>query len=214
MARNPGPIRRLWYSWKMMQLPWRRRWLVGFDLEGNTYWEFKDALHSHRNRRIVKYGRRTHYGDVAVPPPWMQWLRHTRFEPPTVAEQRSDVFRQQRIKMLAQEADARWAAKPSVLDAPDKQQPVQPLESRDPNAGIRQMNADQEVRGKAEPQRTVEEEDVASKAAQTNEAPALKTRRRMRTEPKDSPWNQAAKGNPGDEWQPQSWTPGSAKRRA
>lgn len=85
MARNPGPIRRLWYSWKMMQLPWRRRWLVGmsrcsesspaqqsltgpgFDLEGNTYWEFKDALHSHRNRRIVKYGRRTHYGDVAVP---------------------------------------------------------------------------------------------------------------------------------------------------
>lgn len=144
----------------------------------------------------------------------MQWLRHTRFEPPTVAEQRSDVFRQQRIKMLAQEADARWAAKPSVLDAPDKQQPVQPLESRDPNAGIRQMNADQEVRGKAEPQRTVEEEDVASKAAQTNEAPALKTRRRMRTEPKDSPWNQAAKGNPGDEWQPQSWTPGSAKRRA
>ena len=29
MAKAPGPIRKLWYSWKMMQLPWRRKWLVG-----------------------------------------------------------------------------------------------------------------------------------------------------------------------------------------
>lgn len=68
-----------------MQLPWRRKWLVGmlarelfaaitltptgFDLDGHTYWEFKDALHTHRTRRIVQYGWRTHHGDVNVPRP-------------------------------------------------------------------------------------------------------------------------------------------------
>jgi hypothetical protein len=50
----------------MLRFPWRKRWLVGFDLEGNTFWEFKDALHALRNRRIAKYHRSTHYGDVNV----------------------------------------------------------------------------------------------------------------------------------------------------
>ncbi|KAF1957187.1 hypothetical protein CC80DRAFT_411775 [Byssothecium circinans] len=207
MGTHPGPIRRLWYQWKMMQLPWRRRWLVGFDLKGNTYWEFKDALHSHRNRRIVKYSAWIHHGDVNVPPQWMQWLRHTRFDPPSIADQQADIYRQDRMKVLAAEADARWAAKPSALDAPDKQQPVHMLESRDPDAGIKQ-SSDKEVRAS-----TSEEQDVIEEQ-QTGDAPTVKTRKYMRTEPKDSPWKQAAKGNPGDEWQPTSWSPGPARRRA
>jgi hypothetical protein len=39
---------------------------AGFDLQGNTFWEFKDTLHAMRNRRIAKYSRKTHYGDVNV----------------------------------------------------------------------------------------------------------------------------------------------------
>lgn len=39
---------------------------TGFDLSGNTFWEFKDQLNAQRLRRIVKYGRNTHYGDVNV----------------------------------------------------------------------------------------------------------------------------------------------------
>jgi hypothetical protein len=39
---------------------------AGFDLQGNTFWEFKDALHAMRNRRIAQYSRKTHYGDVNV----------------------------------------------------------------------------------------------------------------------------------------------------
>lgn len=134
----------------------------------------------------------------------MQWLRHTRFEPPSLADQRADILRQERMKILAAQADARWAAKPSALDAPDKQQPYQMLQSQDPNTGIRQMNVSQESRDKPEP--AVEEE------ALPNDAPALKTRKRMKTEPKDSPWKQA-KANPSDDWQPAPWTPGPAKRR-
>ncbi|KAA8626382.1 NDUFA12 domain containing protein [Pyrenophora tritici-repentis] len=180
MAGTPGPIRRAWYQWKMQRFPWRKKWLVGFDLQGNTFWEFKEALHALRNRRIAKYSRSTHLGDVQISPSWMQWLRHTRFEPPTVDEQHQDLIRQARIKQLAAQADARWAEKPSALDAPDKQQPMQMLQSKDPDSGVTQMN------------------DATP-------------RKRMRKEPKDSPWKQAAQSQ---EWQPQGWSPAPAKRRS
>lgn len=38
----------------------------GFDLQGNTFWEFKDALHALRNRRIAKYSRSTHLSEVKI----------------------------------------------------------------------------------------------------------------------------------------------------
>ena len=209
--------------------------IVGFDLQGNTFWEFKDALHSLRNRRIAKYHRSTHYGDVNISPGWMQWLRHTRFEPPTVQEQQAEVQRQMNIKLLAARADERWAAKPSALDAPDKQQPVQMLESRDPKSGVVQTNVGAELRSRGGEARSAEarqEEgerpahdmrpDVTpgAEAPQkdtglSEEAPAFKAKKKMRInkEPKeDSPWKQAAAGNPGDDWQPKAWAPPPRRR--
>lgn len=146
----------------------------------------------------------------------MQWLRHTRFEPPSLAEQQADIYRQQQMKTLAAQADARWAAKPSFLDAPDKQQPAQMLQSRDPNAGIRPTVVGQDVQDAAQPPRIVNEvEHVIEEPEQSDDAPALRTRK-LRSEPKakDSPWKQQPKGNPGDGWQPDSWAPAPAKRRA
>lgn len=157
----------------------------------------------------------------------MQWLRHTRFDPPTLSEQQQDVMRQERMKVLASQADARWASKPSALDAPDKQQPMQMLQSRDPDSGVTQMNADQEARDRAEPPRTVEEQEakpqpVADHAepqqmprdppvpASTDDAPHAQARKKMKKDPKDSPWGQA--DTPKD-WQPQSWSPAPARRR-
>src|ERR1700722_14952086 len=68
----------------------------------------------------------------------MQWLRHTRFDPPSLVEQQADQIRQERIKILAAAADERWASKPSVLDPPEKQQPIQMLTSRDPSGSVGQ----------------------------------------------------------------------------
>ncbi|KAJ4395458.1 hypothetical protein N0V91_010816 [Didymella pomorum] len=231
MAKAPGPFKKAWYEWKMLRFPWRKRWL------GNTFWEFKDALHSLRNRRIAKYHRSTHYGDVNISPGWMQWLRHTRFEPPTIQEQQAELQRQQNIKLLAARADERWAAKPSALDAPDKQQPIQMLESRDPKSGVVQMNAEQELRSRGQESRTAEareqeEErpkndmrpDVTpgfeapqpqAESGLTEEAPMFKAKKKMRPNkaPKeDSPWKQAGAGNPGDDWQPKAWTPPPRRR--
>jgi len=146
----------------------------------------------------------------------MQWLRHTRFEPPTVAEQHQDLMRQARMKQLAAQADAKWAEKPSALDAPDKQQPMQMLQSKDPDSGVTQMNLDQEVRDKAVQQagseQVLQDPPVPAPApAVEDDAPSATPRKRMRKEPKDSPWKQAAQSQ---EWQPQGWSPPPAKRRS
>lgn len=159
---------------------------------------------------------------------WMQWLRHTRFEPPTLQEQRQELMRQERIRLLAAQADARWAEKPSALDAPDKQQPAQMLQSRDPDSGVVQPNIEEDIRQRASENVTTEEQERkplttedaqampqdASEAAAVDDAPTLTTRKRMKKEPKDSPWKKAAQGNPGQDWQPTGWSPGPAKKRS
>lgn len=66
MSSKPGFIKQLWFRWKTLRLPWRRQFLVGSDLAGNQFWEFKDALNSHRFRRIVKYSNDIHYADVKI----------------------------------------------------------------------------------------------------------------------------------------------------
>lgn len=58
------------------------------------------------------------YSEVQVSPLWHQWLRQTRDQPPSLAEQREDVRRQERVKLLAAQADARWESKPRVAGGP------------------------------------------------------------------------------------------------
>ncbi|KAF3770197.1 hypothetical protein M406DRAFT_354322 [Cryphonectria parasitica EP155] len=142
-SKQISPLLRTWYKWKALRLPWRKRFLVGLDLQGNTYWEFRDVRGDPRPgepvrwRRIVQYPRDTHYGEVKVSPQWHQWLRNMRERPPTLQEQHHEARRQAQMKYLAAEADARWEAKPRVMDAPageqqqqQQQQPVAALESR------------------------------------------------------------------------------------
>ncbi|CRG87448.1 hypothetical protein PISL3812_04465 [Talaromyces islandicus] len=113
-----SPVNSLWFKWKALKLPWRTSWVVGQDLHGNTFWEFKDALNANRLRRIVKYNNKTHLGDVKISPQWHQWLRYVRPVPPSIEEQQRDLVRQAQIKKLAAIADEKWAAKPSFLDKP------------------------------------------------------------------------------------------------
>jgi NADH dehydrogenase [ubiquinone] 1 alpha subcomplex assembly factor 2 len=138
-------LRKFWMQWKSYKFFWRKKFLIGklslealnysetsransfrfpgSDLLGNTYWEFRDNLKQGRFRRIVQYSRQVHHSDVSVSPQWLQWLRHTRPNAPSLEEQQMDIIRQRRIKALASEADARWAAKPSFLVAPAQPAP-------------------------------------------------------------------------------------------
>lgn len=180
--------------------------VTGLDLQGNTYWEFRDVRGDDRAgkwRRIVQYPRNTHYGEVKVPPQWHQWLRHIRESPPSLQEQHLEVRRQAQMKYLAAEADARWEAKPRLTDAPAAAgtagQPVAALEER--SAG-REAEDDEGGEGREKGRDAIATGKEQEKAAQGN-------RRDME---KPDPGKQKRRAGPSEDWQPQAWTPPASKR--
>ncbi|EEH07317.1 conserved hypothetical protein [Histoplasma capsulatum G186AR] len=195
-----SPINSLWFKWKSLKLPWRKTFLAGKDLAGNTFWEFKDTLNSRRLRRIVKYNPKTHLADVQVSHPeihisptdlpltimasvaqWHQWLRYARQDAPTIQEQQNELLRQERIKHLAKLADERWASKPSFLDRPQGQHP-------DPAI---QCSHELHPPPATQPDKSLGDEE-----------PELKDQGKKTK----SPWARNT-GGPSEGWQPESWKP-------
>ncbi|KAL6871090.1 hypothetical protein J3F83DRAFT_734213 [Trichoderma novae-zelandiae] len=196
-SKQIGPFAQAWYKWKALRLPWRRRFLIGFDLQGNTFWEFRHTRGSQdtgeRWRRIVAYPRSTHYSQVRVSPQWHQWLRHTRREPPSLDEQRAEAVRQERIKLLAAQADARWEAKPRVMEDPAGPGPARGLPLAAGDIKVKAAGADTQpaqLRG-------AESEKPRAKAKQVEE----------------DPWARATAQGPGEKWQPTAWDPSAAKTK-
>ncbi|KAJ5597515.1 hypothetical protein N7537_007599 [Penicillium hordei] len=191
-------VNSLWFKWKKLRLPWRKSFLVGEDLAGNTFWEFKDVLNAARFRRIVRFDPKTHFSDVQVSPQWHQWLRHVREHPPSIQEQQQDLVRQAQIKQLARLADERWASKASFLDKPKTQQ--QP-----PATQINEATLNQPV-NTAPTQQTPASTTSPDTAPNVKAAPAA-----PKTQKVENPWAKAKKTNPGEEWQPEAWSPSSKR---
>lgn len=243
MSSSPSAVRKLWYRWKALRLPWRRQWLAGectiwikrddsdtvqgADLAGNTFWEFKDAMNSNRFRRIVRYNPRAQYADVkisrmadngsvlqvttngCVTAQWHQWLRHTRWEAPSIQEQQYDVSRQAQMKQLAQQADERWNSVPSFLDSPERQQPAPAIGVKDPGGYVQQTEPEQSegVRSAVEGPEKVADASEGRPQDEGRFRGATKEK-----QAKENPWHKQ-QGGPSEGWQPQSWTPGAVSRR-
>ncbi|CAK3761950.1 NADH-ubiquinone oxidoreductase assembly factor N7BML [Lecanosticta acicola] len=211
MSRPPGIIKRAWFKWKSLKLPWRNQFLVGNDLAGNSFWEFKDALNANRLRRIVKYSGRVHYGDVKISPQWHQWLRHTREEAPSIQEQQYEISRQAMMKQLAAEADERWKSIPSYLDSPNRQQPQPAIGVQDPGGYVQQTEPESQEGVRS----AVDDQEKVSAAIEGN--PKDEGRFRGQTKEKrtkePAPWDKLRpQGAPSENWQPEPWTPGVAQR--
>lgn len=210
VIENMGTARDLWVRWKMLRLPWRKKFLVGRlakvltkddlrllthspgqDLAGNTFWEFKDVLNTGRWRRIVQANRHTHFSDVRVSPQWHQWLRQTRADPPSIQEQMADVQRLAVLKQNARLADERWAAKAKYIEKPKPT--VTPVLSGDP-----QLDRARSENKAGQPPR----EEKTQNAVETP------------MPPREDPWKKSdeAAGNPGANWTPESWVPPPKKR--
>jgi NADH dehydrogenase [ubiquinone] 1 alpha subcomplex assembly factor 2 len=176
-------------------------------------------------RRIVQYPSSTHYSEIKISPQWHQWLRHTRYDPPSLIEQSQDLIRQENLKVLAAKADERWAAKPSFLDKPgtERGQPVPALEVD----GVPKLETEamegpvKSAVGGLEDQTTGTEAGSAVKAAEENETTPPRSneqfeqnkRQKMpQKNEKDNPWKQA-RGGPSEEWQPQAWDGNMAAAR-
>ncbi|KAF7950423.1 hypothetical protein EAE96_007708 [Botrytis aclada] len=213
MSTQPlSPIRKAWYRWKALRLPWRKRFFVGLDLQNNSFWEFRDAITAGRMRRIVQTPSSIQYSDVKISPQWHQWLRHTREDAPSIEELVGDLARQERLKVLARQANERWNAKASFLDQPaTKQQALPATQVKDGGAytgtdprgdGKGVANAVASEAGEVEKERVVTTEKSASGEMQYDAA----TQPREEKKYKDDPWKKA-RGGPSEEWQPQAWDP-------
>lgn len=73
----------------------RKRHYVGYDLDGNQYFEFDNALRPNRPRRMVdfKTGNWREAREDRLPVQWLTWLKYTRNDPPTIEELEADVQR-------------------------------------------------------------------------------------------------------------------------
>lgn len=100
-------------------IPFRKKFFVGYDLHGNTYWEFTPDGNMHRLRRKLEPFKESVFkSDIfeTVPPQWLQWLRKTRKNAPTVQELLDDQIRQQQIKILAEHANQTWLQEKQRLE--------------------------------------------------------------------------------------------------
>jgi NADH dehydrogenase [ubiquinone] 1 alpha subcomplex assembly factor 2 len=134
---------------------------------------------------------------------WIQWLRHTRHEAPTINEQQLDEIRQAQVKQLAAQADARWASKPSYLVAPSKSATFAPVGP-----------------GHTSPidkSGTKEAESGPILHAQLAEKPVIEVERqdgtRTKRARKEVRWEELTLGKSDGGPQPQPWAPRSVKRR-
>jgi len=172
-------------------------------------------------RRIVEYPRKTQYSDIKISPQWHQWLRHTRKDAPTIQEQSLDVVRMRNLKVLAAEADKRWAAKKSLLDAPAR--PDRTILTGLGISDAGRLKGDTE-RGTWNPE-TDKHEVPAPAAVEHTARMGEEAQAEQRTprfaEPLDdrrkdkqyteNPWEKA-RGGPSEDWQPAAAQISPAKR--
>ncbi|WWC71255.1 uncharacterized protein I206_105208 [Kwoniella pini CBS 10737] len=80
----------------------RPKGLIGYDLQGNKYFEIpnpaggrmKRFVQYKKNRDLAEYSR----SELKPPVQWRAWLSHTRVEPPNLEELKNDFKRQENLQ--------------------------------------------------------------------------------------------------------------------
>ncbi|CAO1614305.1 unnamed protein product [Jaminaea pallidilutea] len=149
-----GLMRRWWDSVAQRLNGGQPRYLRGYDLEGNAYYEYppySDAgsssqpSYARRTRRMVKYKEKMaleDYDHRALPIQWKMWLRHTRGQAPTMEELEKDHRRQTALGELV----AQWKLK-------EEEEKRMKLEQGQQNVGAQQI-------GDVDPRKSSKEEEM------------------------------------------------------
>ena len=121
-------------------------------------------------------------------------------------EQTHEVQRQERMKLLAAEADARWAAKPSLLENPEQEHLERPqgstLRTTHPEAPTEQVVARPDA-GQIPSVVVNNTGDPYAGSQEKGYRPGG---------PKEDPWKAARRG-PSEDWQPEAWKPTTPQQR-
>lgn len=108
-----------YYQFKSLRnVPFRKKFFVGYDLSANTYWEFKLEANTNLRRIFEPHLPNQYIHDhySTVPVQWQQWLRYNRYKVPTLQELRDDQLRIKNIQQLSAQADQRWALEKRRLE--------------------------------------------------------------------------------------------------
>ncbi|KAI4130477.1 MAG: hypothetical protein LQ338_001708 [Usnochroma carphineum] len=175
----------------------------GVDLAGNSYYYFRPSL-GIRPRRILKENPRIPYSDINIPVQWLQWLRYTRDPAPSIQELQIDVQRKEQLKQLAAAADARWASKPSMLDAPRRRNQEVGIGDGEGQVGVIGRKGESheggvEAGGK-KLGKGVKGEDVRDSWGEGEKGRG------------ENPWIKERPRGAGEGWQPESWQPPGTRR--
>ncbi|GMM32493.1 hypothetical protein DAMA08_052380 [Martiniozyma asiatica (nom. inval.)] len=122
--------KQLIHKWRSLRnIPFRKKFFIGYDLDGNTYWEFYLDPTNPRSRRLFEPRIpqpfiHDYFG--AIPIPWAQWLKHARINNPSLSELAEEELRVAKLKALAQFRDSEQAwnkniAEQKVLENLDKE---------------------------------------------------------------------------------------------
>ena len=146
------------------------------------------------------------------------------------------MLRQKNLKVLAVEADARWAAKPSFLDSPGKArgQPLPAMEVKDPGGyakateppekeGVRSavggglkdhvQGTDTKVEDAIDGKEKGKMQVPDGIRHRFNERPEkTSTETKEEKKEKEDPWKRA-RGGPSEDWQPKPWNGNIAATR-
>jgi len=189
-------LRALYNRFLSLPLPWRRHILAGTDLSQHTsYWLFRIPGSSKPRRIALPYMPRpfarkgfanvhpSRLEGMEIPPQWVQWLKYTREDAPTLEELQADVGRRERMRVLVGGIEERW-----------KKDGVKSI-----GPGTGRLDTTVEKRRQEEPpKRVVTQEDVLG-TSQSQQEKEAETK---------SPWDQASQAQ--DE--PAPWKPRSSPR--
>ncbi len=127
--------------------------------------------------------------------------------------------------MLAQQADARWRAKPSLLNRPAETEPALRSSTVEPptsHAVTGETGASEvigkvrnKVRGGSQEDQARIAKDAVGEGNPVMQVPNHDGYNGTRTKEKkgkENPWEQA-RGAPSETWQPQAWSPSGAAKR-
>lgn len=128
-------------------MPFKSKYFVGYDLDGNSYWEFKNVNNPGRYRRIVEpVNPDLSLVDHKIPPQWMQWLRFTRPNHPSLQELLADKQRQELLQAKIAAYEAKWKEIPlKTADNADLQKDMSLADQLKPNFNEAELNELAEV---------------------------------------------------------------------
>lgn len=212
------PFRQAYLRWcALRNVPFRKKFFVGYDLDGNTYWEFYNENNPLRPRRIVEY-RETlgNWVDYKMPPQWMQWLRFTRPHYPTLEELHADKVRQEVLKLKVKAAEERWKSIPlkergTPLSAHDV---LQQYQSQATVAAPQPTMAPPSPEQMFKPPRSADDlspEERASIPQRPAEVPVEELQKNVHDKYAEPP-KPVVRANPSEAFEPGTWTKKPASR--